>query len=228
MSNYNAFPSLDGLVLTNFERSTAERKLSGQTEEGRCQVMASILEVPGLDLTKLVKYWLAKLPADSGNRWSHREDLEQSIYRKLIARREDLQGEWPLVCEAIKGEYQSWYKTFTRQRNLGDFQAISLDREYAKNGDGLAVDAAGESNPIETVIGILDANAVLDALPDAARGVLQKRLAGTALTEAERARWSRFMGNSRNVANVLGLLSGNLESKPIWTKPGRPKKPVTV
>jgi len=223
------FPTLQGLTLTNFELSTAERKLSGQTVEGRCQVMASMLQVPGVELCKYVKYWLAKLPADNGNRWSYREDLEQSIYRKLVSRKDALAGQWPLVCQCIKGEYATWYTTFTRQRNMGDFQAISLERAHQdENGDPEAMDLECPIDQMDNVNASIDATRVLDALPVEVRNVLKKRLAGVPLTQAERARWSRFVDNSWNVVTILGLINGTLKDKPVWSKRGRPAKAVTL
>jgi len=122
------FPELDGLRLNTWDTVQAEFKLSGNTIDARCASVAAILGIPGVDLTKLVMSYLGKVASD-GNTWSNREDCESSIYRKLLASKETVQGEWGMVAQCVKWGFQKWWQAYKAPRNINELTAISLERE---------------------------------------------------------------------------------------------------
>lgn len=214
----DTFPSLEGIRFTTVERVQVEFKLAGNTVDARCQSVASILGVSGIDLTKLVMSYLGKV-ANDGNKWSHREDCEHAIYRKLLASKGKMQGEWGIVAQAVKWAFQTWWESYKAFRNINELTAISLERaKYGEDAESGILDLPGVVDFTGSIHASIDTQLILDSLPAPLREVLQKRLTDVPLTDAERKRWERFIAHKANVSTLLGLINGSLEGKPKWKR----------
>lgn len=212
------FQELDGLRLNTLDTIQAEFKLSGNTVDARSQSVAAILGVSGIDLTKLVMSYLGKV-ANDGNKWSHREDCEHAIYRKLLASKEKLQGVWGMVAQAVRWAFQTWWQSYKAFRNVNELTAISLEREkHREDSKSGILDIPGVVDFTGSIHATIDTRLILDALPAPIREILQKRLTDSPLTDSERKRWSRFIAHKANIQTLLGLINGSLEGKPKWVR----------
>ena len=224
--DHTIWESLRDLYLNNQIQIDSERKLDGQTLNMRCQTMASILVIPVIDLTKMVKHWLSMLPSADVNRYLDRDDLEQSIYSKLLRNREQLTGNWDLVKQCIKAAYIDWYRTWKQSKNVDHLQAINLTR------DAFLADYRNESLDIPSVVDCYEPiefkahfKAVLDSLPAPMAKILLMRFDRVPLSPQERQRWHRFIGNPANFQTMLGVLNGSHTGKVKWVykaERGRP------
>ena len=205
--------------LNNYQVTTAEAKLAGQTFDARATTIANTLGLPAQEVIKMCAFWLSHLPSADVNRWADREDLESAIWDRLL-RNPKAKGNWEIAKLDMRCAYLDWYRNYRRMGSMGEYQAISLDREAfateAGESDSLADYVVAEVDYVAEVDDRLHVDSLITCLPKPIGKILAMRLSGTPTTGAERVRWHRFISNPMNAQAMLGLVNGTLRRKPVW------------
>jgi hypothetical protein len=197
---------LDGLGLNATDYAIANRRLEWDRWENKAGAMAARLGVSGEELGKYVAKLVSMAPALNGNRWDYRDELEQSIWLRLIRYDRRCRGNWDKVKLVAGDAFREWYRNHS-QEHTGDKVRLSISLDRADFRDAV------ESGAIDTVISdwesAIDAKwdirALIYSLPEKMQDVFLKKLADVTLTATERKRLQLFLKtNTGNVLQVLG------------------------
>lgn len=209
---------LEGLGLNATDYAIANRRIEWDRWENKAGAMAARLGVSGEELGKYVAKLVSMAPALNGNRWDYRDELEQTIWLRLIRYAHRCRGNWEKVKGIAGDAFREWYRNHSLE-HTGDKERLSISLDRADFRDAV------ESGAIrETVIDWESAltedwhlSDLLDSLPPQVGDVLLKRMAGVTLTSGERNRIKRFLDS--NTGNVLKMLK---TGDPVeWAKSSR-------
>jgi hypothetical protein len=209
---------LDGLGLIATDYAIANRRLEWDRWENKAGAMAARLGVPGDKLGKYVAKLVSMSPALNGNRWDYRDELEQTIWLRLIRFTHRCRENWDKVKLIAGDAFREWYRNYS-QEQTGDKVRLSISLDRADFRDAM------ESGAIDSVImdweSAIDEKwhlaELLEQLPGPVGDVVLKKISGVATTITERTRLERFLNT--NTQNILEMLStgGPVE----WAKPSR-------
>lgn len=196
------------------------------TLQDRCQVMAAILGVSSMEITKYISSLLRKLP--SPNKGNHQDDCQQDIFAGLLRRKDAITGNWQLVKLEISSEFTEWWGNYLTQRDISVNWSISLDHRDDSQDD--AVDLADIIADHQDCFGEADegmlVTSILEYLPPTIAMIVGKRLAlGVKNTKAEGMRLGRWLKLGDNCDHLRGLVDGTWTGKTTWIMPMRPGKP---
>jgi len=200
---------------------------AGETFAHRCQVIASILEVPESEMVAYVGSIIHKAPGP--NHQSNRQDLEQSIWVRLLRQQRTLKGSWTLVKLSASFAARTWWEDFLAERDISVQRSLSLDREYARanmDEESMPFQIPDDTDEIGAADSEMDSAVLLKAIPEPIRKLISMRLNGAALTVRERVQLHRWVAT--NGEAVKSYTEGTAPLPAAWVKPANGKKLVVT